>query len=107
MFLIEFFIPNLGQIYFCIPEIFEKKTVFEYKNTLWTCILELWIHKDYFVVKKLVWNVHIKVFWYTNDLFSVDFILKLFDILYPWYLISIESRIQKVNDPMKQILLKN
>ena len=30
----------------------------------------LWIPKGYFVVKKLVWNVHIKAFWYTIVLFK-------------------------------------
>ena len=29
-------------------------------------VLVLLIHKGYCVVKKLVWNVHIKAFWYTN-----------------------------------------
>ena len=42
------------------------KPVVEYKITFWIFVRALWIHKGYFVVKKLVWNVHIKAFWYTN-----------------------------------------
>ena len=56
-----FVIPNLSQIYFCLPEIFltnisncflSTKSSFEF----------VWIHKGYCVVKKLVWNVCIKAF---------------------------------------------
>ena len=42
------------------------KPVFEYKSPFEFEVPVLWIHKGYYVVKKLVWNVHIKAFWYAK-----------------------------------------
>ena len=66
----EFVIPNLSQIYFCVPKALELtfKTSFWVQNHLLNFCCRLWIHKVYFVVKKLVWNDRIKAFWYTNFL---------------------------------------
>ena len=75
--LIEFVIPNLSRIYFCI-------LVFEYKITFSIRPLVLWIDKGYYVVKNLVWNVRIKDFWYTK--------VNLNETCLPWWIITIRNK---------------
>ena len=71
-------------------EKFLKQTfemVFEYKITLWICVLFLWIHKGYSVVKKLVWNVPIKAFWCTKNISSIGAYFFFFLIQFGYNLI--------------------
>ena len=59
----------------CVIFFFEYQRlepVFEYKITIWICVLVMLIHKGYFVVKKMVWNVRIKAFCYTK---SINYLL--------------------------------
>ena len=67
------------------------KLVFKYKITFWICVLLLWIHKGYWIVKKLVWNVRTKVFWYTNNLKYLLFIITIKNFF--WKLCTILCRI--------------
>ena len=43
--------------------------VFEYKSTIWICVIMVWIHKGYCVVKKLLWNIRIKSFVVYKSIF--------------------------------------
>ena len=51
-----------------------KLFFFYYKIIFWINVCVLWIHKDNFIVEKLVWNIDIKVFWYTKLIMLKSFL---------------------------------